>query len=67
MNLEDLVKEVAKEAHEELDKLVESVNTKTMPQDDSSVKNSVWWMQCYECNLTNALWQNQYDECNVMV
>ena len=34
MNLEDLTKEVPKEANEELEELLQSVNTKTMPQDD---------------------------------
>ena len=37
MNLEDLTKEVPREANEELEELQKSVNTKTMPQDDKNL------------------------------
>ena len=40
MNLGDLIKEVPKEANEELGELLQSVNTKTMPQDDMATSNS---------------------------
>ena len=35
--------------------------------DKCNAMNSVWWMQCYELNLTNEMWQKQYDECNAML